>query len=157
MATTSRRRSDDAGDLRMEAGGVEDLVGVDVADPGDHVLVEQQRLELRRPAAQHGAELVRAGVVDERVDAEPGDLGELGVDVVGVVDDHLAERARVDEQQVGIAEVEDDMGVQRPLGAAVDEEQLAGHAQVDHQRVARVERAQEVLAAAPGGRERGAR
>ena len=73
-----------------------------------------------------------------------------------VVDDHLPERARVDEQEVGIAEVEDDVGVQGSLGAAVDEEHLARHAQVDHQRVARVEWTQEVLAAAPGGREGGA-
>ena len=52
--------------------------------------------------------------------------------------------------------MEDDVGVQRALGAAVDEQQLAGHAQVDHHRVAGVERAQQVLAAAPGGDERGA-
>ncbi len=100
----------------------------------------------------NAAELVGARVVDERVDAERGDLGKLGVDVVGVVDDHLPERAGVDEQQIGSAEVEDDVGVHRALGAGFDEEHLAGHAQVDHQRVARVEWTQEVLAAASGAR-----
>ena len=33
------------GPIRSESGGVQDLVGVDVADPGDHVLVEEERLE----------------------------------------------------------------------------------------------------------------
>ena len=39
----SPQRPGDA--LGVQLGGVQDLVGVDVADAGDHVLVEQQRLE----------------------------------------------------------------------------------------------------------------
>ena len=53
---------------------MEDLVGVDVADPGDHVLVEEQRLEPHRSAPQERAQFVGTRIVDERVDAEPGDL-----------------------------------------------------------------------------------
>ena len=39
-----------------QPGGVQDLVGVDVADPGDHVLVEQQRLERAVPRPQQPAQ-----------------------------------------------------------------------------------------------------
>ena len=119
-----------------------------------------RRVDRRRSTAPS---CVRRRVVDERVETEAGHLGELDVDVVGVEHDHLAERARVDEQQ------SDGPASASPGGRrcsttwvcggrgapGLDEQQLAGHAQVDHQHVAGVERAQQVLAAAPGGDERG--
>jgi hypothetical protein len=95
--------------------------------------------------------------------------GQLDVDVVRVEHDHLAERPWIDEQQLGRSErprlrwlrrrskVEHDVGVQRTGGARLDEEQLTGHPQVNHQGVSGVERAQQILPAAPGGDEGGAR
>ena len=52
---------------------MEDLVGVDVADAGDHVLVEQQRLEPGPPAGeQRAAASIGVEAVGERVDARGG-------------------------------------------------------------------------------------
>ena len=45
----------------MQAGSIKDLVGVDVADPGDESLVEEQALEPRRASGQGRAEA--AGIV----------------------------------------------------------------------------------------------
>ena len=75
----------------------------------------------------------------------------------GVVDDHLPERARIDEQQVGIAEMEYDVGVHWARRPGVDEQELASHPQVDHQAIARIEWREEVLAAATGSDEGAAR
>src|SRR4051812_41798188 len=47
---------------RVQAGPVERLVGVDVADPGDLRLVEQKRLQRRRAAGGDAAELLRGEV-----------------------------------------------------------------------------------------------
>ena len=43
---------------RMDPGPEQGLIGIDVADPGDPPLVQQQRLD-RRPAASHDRAQVR--------------------------------------------------------------------------------------------------
>src|SRR5262245_22222135 len=45
-----------AGAQRVELSEPQRLIGVDIADPCDHALVEQQRLELRAAAAQQCGE-----------------------------------------------------------------------------------------------------
>ena len=75
------------------------LVGVDVADAGDRVLVEQRGLD--------GRDLAAAELRVEARRSEPGSYG-VGAEraqrrrsaVRPAVDEHLAERARVDEAQL---------------------------------------------------------
>ena len=140
---------------------VQDLVGVDVADPGDHVLVEQQRLEQAVPRAQQPAQHRQRELTGDRVDTEVGQLRQFDGDVVRVEHDDLAERARVDEPQLVRrmlavrVEVHHDVRVRRPLGAFVGDQHLTAHPQVDHHLVAGVERQAQVLAMAVGGRDRG--
>ena len=104
---------------------------------------------VRRPASSRPQ---RGDVqsVGQGINAEVGQLGELDVDVVRIEDDHLTERAGVHEPQRfgGLAvERHDDVRVWRPLRLHRGEQELPGHAQVDHHRVAGVERQQQVLAA----------
>ena len=122
-ATTSPRRSDEAGDVGVQASDVEDLVGVDVADPGDHVLVEEQRLEQRDAAAEQRRPTRRvgsstSGSSPRRATRGPRRRRDR------VEHDHLAERARIDEQQLrmspsGVAEVQHDVGVRRARGPGI--------------------------------------
>ena len=78
----------------------------------------------------------RSSGVGERVDAELRQLGHLDGDVVGVEHDHLAERARVDEPQLGrpgrrrCSTTWVCGGRSAPPAAT---QQLAAHPQVDHQ------------------------
>ena len=129
-------------DLRAE----QRLVGVDVADAGDPLLVEQHRLDrgagLRRKRVQ-----VLAGELGlERLDAEP--LAEEVVERLAAERELAgAEPPRVDELQLVGAEVERDARVR---GAALGrvEQQRAGHPQVQHQVRLVLELPHEVLAAA---------
>ena len=103
-ATSSSRERVDAA-ARVEAGLPQRLVGEQVADPGEHRLVEQPRLERRRATGQPLAELGDAdlpGVRPERV--------EVGVE-------HGAcQPALVEEPQDGAALEGDGEAV--PLGLA---------------------------------------
>ena len=107
--------------------------------------------------ASRRAQVVGSEAVGERIDAEPGELGDLDVDVVGIEHDHLAERARVDEPQLLgrlAGQRQHDVGVGKRRRPPRDEQELAAHPQVHHQRVAGVERAEQVLAAPAGGEDR---
>ena len=77
---TSIVDSEPDGAVEAEPRGVEDLVGVDVPDAADHVLVGEQRLERRRAVAQDRGEAVPADDVLDRVDAEVGELGDLAAE-----------------------------------------------------------------------------
>src|SRR5262249_41124603 len=57
---------------RVQARPVERLVGVDVADPGDARLVEQERLQRRLLAGRDLPQLRRGELGRERLDPEPG-------------------------------------------------------------------------------------
>ncbi len=61
---------------------VQDLVAVDVADPGDHMLVEQQRLQLPCPGAEDAGELGNGQSIGDRVDPERGEFGQLDLDMM---------------------------------------------------------------------------
>ena len=110
------RRQRSTRPVGAEPGGVQDLVAVDVADAGDDVLVEQQRLQLPRPA-EHAAPSARPRLSPSVIGSTPSrcQLGHLDGDVGRVEHDDLAERARVDEPQLlGRARRE----AQRPRGCA---------------------------------------
>ncbi len=58
---------------RAHPRGVQDLVGVGVADPGDLALVAQQALDLLVAGGREGGEPLDGELLGERVDAERGD------------------------------------------------------------------------------------
>ena len=81
-----------------------------------------------------------------------GEFGQLDDRLIGIEHHHLAERTRIDEPQLlgrSTSEVQDDMGVIGPRRTAVAHQDPPTHPEVDHQRIAGVERADDVLAAAP--------
>src|SRR6478609_9588325 len=131
-----------------QPGVMEDLVGVDVADAGDELLVHEPGLQLHVALGHQLAEVVPAHGALERVEAEMSQLVDLVLDAVELGDEHLAERARVDEPQLpALGEGDDHVGVlgQRLLGAG-GPPQLARHPEVDHQHLAAVELDEQVLA-----------
>ena len=68
----AERPSDGA--VVAQPGGEEDLVGVEVADPGHELLVHEQRLQAGVVLAQHDGEALPAHHVLDRVEAEVGEL-----------------------------------------------------------------------------------
>jgi hypothetical protein len=63
--------------IGRHAGGVQDLVGVGVADAGDHRLIAQEPLDLRALTLEEAREHVARERLIERVGSEPGDAGHL--------------------------------------------------------------------------------
>src|SRR3954454_10686536 len=127
---------------------MEDLVGVDVADAGDELLVHQGSLQLHVALSHQLAEVVPAHGALEWIEAEMGQLVDLGLDAVELRDEHLAERARIDEPQLAaLGEGDDDVGVlgHRLLGAR-GPPQLARPPEGDPQHLAAVELHEQVLA-----------
>ncbi len=122
--------------LGCESGGVERLVGIDVADAGDRRLVEQRSLDSggAPPANQPLVEraVAQAG---QRVgpQASQGVRPTVGVDRI---DEQFAECARVDEAKLGaVVEIHDDVRVLRHFVGGPRHSQLAGHPQVGDQHV----------------------
>ena len=153
----------------MQLGAEQRLVGVDVADPGDPRLVEQERLQRRAAVGRELEQPPRRQLAAKRLDPEPG--GEVGVELVAAEHDRVAEPPRVGEPQlravvedeprpqvarVGVGLVE--AGRAEPIRlhqvdgrvrARPAEQQVAGHPQVHDQRRPVVELDEQVLAAAP--------
>ena len=132
-----------------QSGAEEDLVAVDVADAGEELLVHQQALELHVLRRDQATEVVPRHGVLERVDAEVGELRHLLLDAVELGDEHLAERARVDEAQLtALGERDHDVRVlRRRLARPLGPDELSRHPEMDHEDVAPVEPRQDVLAA----------
>ena len=149
------------GQVGREAGAVQGLAHVDVAEPGDDALIQQGGLE-RGAAALEGSEQ-QAGVErgGKRLRAEVGQqamrvLGGRGHEV------DAAEAAGVDEADVpAVVGLERDMLVQHGrVGAAQADVHAAGHAEMDQRAVAAIEAHQDVFGTAaetedPGALEAG--
>jgi hypothetical protein len=60
----------------MEAGGKKDLVGIDVADSRDHLLVEKERFDPAPAAGKKGPQAV--GVQVKRIGPEPAQFPRPG-------------------------------------------------------------------------------
>ena len=136
---------------------MQDLVDIDVADAGDHVLVEEQRLQLPATGEQQRPQPGPIEPVGDGIHPEPGQLRQLDLDPGGIEHHDLAERSGIDEPQLlrlGAVEVGDHMGVRRSGRALGRQQQLAAHAEMDHQCITGVERADEVLPP-PAGRQHG--
>jgi hypothetical protein len=134
--------------IRAEFGIVQDLVGIDVADTGDHMLIEQQRFQrsLRRPDCR--TQVHRLEWVGDRINPEPREFGKLDVDVAWIKYDDFTECAWVHEPGlVSIVQVHDDMRVGRTFGSLGREQHLPTHSEMDHHRITGVEREQQVFAA----------
>src|SRR5579884_1333354 len=132
-----------------QAGLAEDLVAVDVADPGKEGLVHQRGLQLRVALRDELTELGPRDVALERVETEVCELLDLVLDAVERRHEHLAERSRVDEAQLpALRERDDDVRVLRKgLLRGLRAQQLTGHAEVRDEHVAALEPHQQVLAA----------
>src|SRR5215213_11194784 len=89
---------------RVQLGPEQGLVGVDVADPGDPGLVEQERLQRRRPSRRHLTQGLRRELGREGLEAE---FGEASLQLVVLEQERLAEAARVGEPELA-AVVEDE-------------------------------------------------
>ncbi len=124
---------------RVEPRPPESLVGVDVADAGEEVLVHQQRLE---PAAAPGEQLrepPRGEVVGEwlgpgRQDADRLALDRLARIRVAPIQPHPPELAHVAEAQLAaVGQRQHDVDVAILGSARRHDEELAGHLEVDRQ------------------------
>ena len=134
---------------RPEPRPVTDLIGVDVADPGDEGLVEQKRLQRAMSLPEPSPELAEVEAVAQRIGPEPRELRYLPVDISGIEHHHLAEGSGIDEEHPAtVVDKRVDMGVGGRLIGSVDQQHLSAHPEVDHDRPAGVEGEREVLAAA---------
>ena len=130
---------------------MENLIGIDIADPGDVLLVEQKRFERLARSTDHFAQCGAREVFRNRVGTELGEGRELDGHICRVINNHLAEGARVNKPALGaVVEVHHDVRMGWTVGASRREEYLAAHPQVDHHRIAGVERHDEVLPAPLG-------
>ena len=162
MASCSRRTSAGFSEPAARSGcrraQVEDLVGVDVADAGDHRLVEQQRLEpasaARRAAPAGWSRRGRRRAGRGRVGPARAARRRRGRGRTRRPRRTCGGRRTTAPRRVRRTSASDDVGVRRAGGPGGRQQQLAGHPQVDHHRVAGVERAQQVLAAPPGVEDR---
>src|SRR5215218_2920977 len=101
---------------RVQLGPEERLVGVDVADPGDAGLVEQERLQRRLSARRHLSQRLRGELGRERLDAQ---LREPLLQPRVLDQEGLAEAARIGEPELAPV-VKDEAGPQVPgLGRAL--------------------------------------
>src|SRR5262249_11929998 len=134
--------------IPAQPGAEEDLVAVDVADPGEELLVHQERLQLHVLRRDEPPEAVPRHRVLERIDPEVRQLRHLLLHTVELRHEHLAERAWVDEAQLtALRERDHDVGVLRHgLARALGPDELSGHAEMDHQDVAAIEPGEDVLA-----------
>ena len=144
--------------LRMDLRRPQRLVGVDVAEPGDDALVEQDGLDRRLAPAQRRVQELGRERVRERLGAEP-EREERG--------DAPRRRAAAPTSRSGggrcsatsepSSSSSSARSAARRLLARAASQEVAGHPQVDGQRLAVVEPQQQVLAAALDALDREAR
>ncbi len=135
----------------------QNLVGVDAPDARDDSLVREGSLEGDPVAGESLSEHVHRQAVDEWIGPEAGEVGGQPVRSDVVRDVPLSEGPRVDEAQLtAVAEPRRDVGVggrlrERYVVWVCQPEQLAAHAEVDHQHLVVVEDEGEELSLPPGG------
>ena len=153
---------------RRDPGPPQGLADVDVAEARDDALVEEDRLHRREAAGHAGGEGGGGEGVAEGLGAEAGEQ-RVGVEHGRRHEVDQAEAAGVVEGEAGaVVEVEDDVvvlfgrrvRVVEDADRGAGDEDAAGHAEVDDQRLAAVEVGEEILGAAaqrgdPGAGEAG--
>jgi hypothetical protein len=144
--------------IGTQPGFVKNLVGVNVADSGDHVLVEQQGLDLTPPTPHQGAEIRQLEPLRDRVNTKPCEVGHLDRDIRRIEYNDLAECSRIDEPHLFVVvEMHDYVRVQGANRASIDHQDLTAHTEVNHQLLTGIERHQEILATAVGSLDPGTR
>lgn len=143
---------------------MENLVGIDVPDAGNHMLVKEQRLDGAFPCVQQTPKDIIIEVVDEWVDAESCQLGQHLALVRWVVHHDFTKRAWVDEPKLMCVvssfpalvsrEGEDDMRVWWSWMIRGMNEHAPAHAQMDHHSITTRHITDEVFAATTSRRER---
>src|SRR3954469_23096162 len=114
---------------RVQLGPEERLVGVDVADPGNAGLVEEEGLQRRLPPRRHLPQRLRGELGRERLDPE---LREPLLQPCVPDREGLAEAARVGEPELAVV-VEDEAGAQVALlGRALALVEAATLRRVEH-------------------------
>jgi MoxR-like ATPase len=108
---------------RMNTGGEQRLVGVDVADAGDQLLIQNRHFHHAVGLPENPMQFDRRKV--ERFGAQ------TRVDGIGAEPEHPAETSRVDESQFDVGQRQDQMRVLRDWRDWRGQTQLPGHAQMD--------------------------
>lgn len=144
-AGTRRSRERPGGTARTDPGLPERLAGVDVADPRNATLVEQEHLDGRRAASQQTGKTLQRKLVGERFQADLGSPRFFRPDKA-----HPSERAHVREaKERPVPEFEANVGVgvgfDRPRGA---DDELPGHPEMNDHGPPRLEGCNDILAAA---------
>ena len=167
VAAAGERRRDALG---RQGGAVQRLAGIDIAETGDHALVEQRRFERGLATVETGSQVLGIEVVAQRLRAEPGE--ELVVRCGRGVDQiHEPEAAGIGVDDAGaVIEQECDVIVnrragrvgalaglfvglaqgQRPAARRVDGE-AAAHAEMHEQALAVIEADQQIFRPPPDG------
>jgi len=135
----------------MQPGQPERLVGVDVADPRDQGLIQQRPFHPGPATSQAGRE---TRFIEGRVERVSRYVPQRCRQTGGIApfEEHPPEGALIDEPQLGAAVGERDPYPQVPfLGrSGRRHEQLAAHAEVSYQRIARIQGQPQVLSATAG-------
>ena len=122
---------------RVDSGAKEGLVGIDVADAGDDLLIEQRRFDRPAGGGQGGSQVVVAD--GQRIGPEPGPVDGLQRSA-RIEGGQPAESTRIAEDQAVArrvcGEAPDDVEVIFAgwLAACGKEDELAAHAQLHEQR-----------------------
>src|ERR1700687_94379 len=112
----------------MDAGGIERLAGVDVAEADDNAGVHEECLDRPAPAGGHSAQKVAGEAALERLDAKMSEMRVLGEAGGGQGEDE-AEAPRVAQSQAPAgAKLEGDVLVGLRRGGRRHEGQASAHA-----------------------------
>ncbi len=148
-----------AGGERRNPGAVQRLADIDIAEPGDHALIQQQGLDRRRPAAKGAGEKGGVERVAQRLDPEAVEQL-VRVERRRRDEQHEAEAARVVVGDAGaVFHMEDDVIVDRApvagmMEAAGDlplDAERAAHAEMHDERLVPVEIGQQIFGPPPQG------
>jgi hypothetical protein len=140
----------------MQSCSVQDLVGIDVSDSGDQMLIEEHRLHRPLRSSSDSAHVVGGEFVDDRIDTETVEFRKHGRPLLRIEGNDLTESSGIDETQlcrkpnVGThcrmrTQRQHDMAVRRPRIIWSGDQDLTAHPQVNHQFVSRIESEKKVL------------
>src|SRR5437667_935303 len=132
---------------RFHTGAVEDLARVDIADPGEPSLVEQEILDARARAARERGEELPGGRREERIGTQDRERG-IGRETRGASQPQEPEAARIlEDQRALVGEAQDRVDVLERLrrlpGAHAP---ASAHAQVREEREAAAQIDEQVFA-----------
>ena len=135
--------------FRMNARPPEDLVGIDITNPGHQRLVQKQFLDLAAPALEPLLEQFLGQVRIEGIGAQVF----LGAKCCKLVNQHQVHGAKFPQvmivQFVSVVQVKNQVSMLVPWCIRVRIDKPSGHPQVYRQEVGPVQLQQQVLAAPP--------